>query len=75
MVQSPWLSAGGATSQCGWLKDRYGLSWQVVPSALPQLLSDPDPGRGSRVMAALMEMTKIDIQALRDAAQGKPVEA
>ena len=63
------LSAGGSPSQCGWLKDRYGLSWQVVPSVLPKLLADP--AKAGRVMQALMGMTKLDIQALQNAADGK----
>jgi predicted 3-demethylubiquinone-9 3-methyltransferase (glyoxalase superfamily) len=63
------LSAGGAPSQCGWLKDRYGVSWQVVPSVLPQLLTDP--AKAERVMTALMGMTKLDIAALQAAAEGK----
>ena len=65
------LSAGGSESQCGWLKDRYGLSWQVVPAVLPKLLGDPDHARAARVMEAMMGMTRLDIQALRDAADGK----
>jgi predicted 3-demethylubiquinone-9 3-methyltransferase (glyoxalase superfamily) len=65
------LSAGGSDAQCGWLKDRYGLSWQVVPSELPELLSGSDRARAGRVMEALMRMTKLDIQALQDAAAGK----
>lgn len=63
------LSAGGPPGQCGWLKDRYGVSWQVVPAGLQQLLSDP--ATGGRVMQALLQMTKLDIQALRDTAEGK----
>jgi predicted 3-demethylubiquinone-9 3-methyltransferase (glyoxalase superfamily) len=62
---------GGEESQCGWLKDRFGLSWQVVPTALGELLSDPDPGRSGRVMQAMLQMKKIDIQTLKDAAEGK----
>jgi predicted 3-demethylubiquinone-9 3-methyltransferase (glyoxalase superfamily) len=65
------LSAGGSKSQCGWLKDRYGLSWQVVPSVLPELLSGSDRAKAGRVMECLMRMTKLDIQALQDAAAGK----
>jgi predicted 3-demethylubiquinone-9 3-methyltransferase (glyoxalase superfamily) len=65
------LSAGGSKSQCGWLKDRFGLSWQVVPAVLPKLLASPDPQKAGRVMAAMMQMTKIDIQALQNAADGK----
>jgi predicted 3-demethylubiquinone-9 3-methyltransferase (glyoxalase superfamily) len=63
------LSAGGSKSQCGWLKDRYGVSWQVVPSVLPQLLSDP--AAAGRVMKALMGMSKLDVRALQNAADGK----
>ncbi len=65
------LSAGGSTSQCGWLKDRYGLSWQVVPGILPKLLSDADRDRAGRVMQAMMQMTRLDIQKLQAAADGK----
>jgi predicted 3-demethylubiquinone-9 3-methyltransferase (glyoxalase superfamily) len=59
---------GGEAGQCGWLKDRFGLSWQIVPTALPELLSDPDPGRSSRAMQAMLQMQKIDIAAMRAAA-------
>jgi predicted 3-demethylubiquinone-9 3-methyltransferase (glyoxalase superfamily) len=62
------LSAGGSPGQCGWLKDRYGLSWQIVPAILPKLLSSADLGRAQRVMKALMGMTKLDIRALEAAA-------
>ena len=62
------LSAGGATSDCGWLKDKYGLSWQVVPSILPELLADADRAKAARAMQAMMGMTKLDIAALRNAA-------
>jgi predicted 3-demethylubiquinone-9 3-methyltransferase (glyoxalase superfamily) len=62
------LSAGGSPGQCGWLKDRYGLSWQIVPAVLPKLLADADRGRVQRVMAAVMGMTKLDIRALETAA-------
>ena len=65
------LSAGGSKVQCGWLKDRYGLSWQIVPAVLPKLLAGADPGRAQRVMGALMGMTKLDIRALEAAAEGK----
>jgi predicted 3-demethylubiquinone-9 3-methyltransferase (glyoxalase superfamily) len=64
------LSAGGKTSQCGWLKDRYGLSWQIVPTALPRILSNPDPVKARRAMDAMMKMTKLDIAALEAAAEG-----
>ncbi len=62
------LTAGGEEGPCGWLKDRYGVSWQVVPSALIALIQDPDPGRSQRAMAAMMTMKKIDIAAVRAAA-------
>lgn len=62
------LGAGGEESQCGWLKDKFGLSWQIVPSALGDLLGDPDPARAARVMQAMLAMSKIDIAALRAAA-------
>jgi len=65
------LSAGGSTNDCGWLKDKYGLSWQVIPSILPDLLGDADRAKAGRAMNAMMTMTKIDIQALRDAADEK----
>jgi predicted 3-demethylubiquinone-9 3-methyltransferase (glyoxalase superfamily) len=65
------LSAGGSKGQCGWLKDKYGFSWQVVPAVLPKLLASPDRGKAARVMDAMMRMTKLDIQALQDAADGK----
>ncbi len=62
------LSAGGSKGRCGWLKDRYGLSWQVVPAVLPELLGDPDRAKAGRVMEAMMGMTKLDIAALLAAA-------
>ncbi len=62
------LSAGGSPGQCGWLKDRYGLSWQIVPAVLPRLLAGTNPARAQRVMHALMGMTKLDIRALEAAA-------
>lgn len=65
------LSAGGSNMQCGWLVDKFGLSWQVVPTVLPKLLLDPDPEKSGRVMEALVEMTKLDIQKLQDAYDGK----
>ena len=61
------LSEGGTTQQCGWLQDKFGVSWQIVPTALPQLMSDPDPAKRSRVMGALMKMTKIQIAKLKEA--------
>jgi len=62
------LSEGGEEGPCGWLKDRYGLSWQVIPIALGQLLSDPDRGRAQRAMKAMLGMKKIDVAAMRAAA-------
>lgn len=62
---------GGEESQCGWLKDKYGLSWQIVPTALGELLGDPDPQRAGRAAQAMFGMRKLDIQGLRDAADGK----
>jgi predicted 3-demethylubiquinone-9 3-methyltransferase (glyoxalase superfamily) len=69
-VDSYWsqLSAGGEEGPCGWLKDRYGVSWQIVPTALPRLLGDPDPERSQRVMQAMLKMKKLDIDALERAA-------
>lgn len=64
------LGAGGSTNHCGWLKDKYGLSWQVVPAALPVLLSDPDPVKSQRVMRAMLKMDKLDIAALEHAHAG-----
>lgn len=64
------LSEGGEKSRCGWLKDRYGLSWQIVPTALMELMSDPDPERSRRVMQAMLQMTKIDIAKLKAAHAG-----
>ena len=61
------LAGGGKPNQCGWLDDRYGLSWQIVPSALIELMSDPDPKASGRVARALMGMQKIDIATLRRA--------
>jgi predicted 3-demethylubiquinone-9 3-methyltransferase (glyoxalase superfamily) len=64
------LTEGGEESQCGWLKDRYGLSWQVVPTGMDEVFSDPDPERARRAMEALLKMRKLDIAALRSAADG-----
>lgn len=61
------LSAGGREDQCAWLQDKFGLSWQIVPTVLVKLLSDPDPIKAQRVMAAMMKMKKIDIAALKRA--------
>jgi predicted 3-demethylubiquinone-9 3-methyltransferase (glyoxalase superfamily) len=62
------LEGGGAEIACGWLKDRYGLRWQVVPSELPSLLADPDPERAARAMQAMLSMKKLDIRAMKEAA-------
>jgi predicted 3-demethylubiquinone-9 3-methyltransferase (glyoxalase superfamily) len=62
------LARGGQPSRCGWLKDRFGLSWQVTPRQLPRLLGDPDPARAKRAMEAMMDMVKIDVAALERAA-------
>lgn len=64
------VADGGQESQCGWLKDKYGLSWQVVPAELGRLMNDPDPARAQRAMAAMLKMQKIDVAALRAAADG-----
>ena len=64
------LSEGGEESQCGWLKDRYGLSWQVVPAGVDELIKDPDQGRAERAMRAMLGMGKLDVAAMRAAADG-----
>ena len=71
-VDSLWaqLSAGGSTGQCGWLKDKFGVSWQIVPRALIELMRDPDAEKAKRVTLAMMQMTKIDIAQLRRAHSG-----
>ena len=61
------LSEGGSTQRCGWLKDKFGLSWQVVPTALPRLLNNPDPAKAGRVVGAMMQMQKFDIATLETA--------
>jgi predicted 3-demethylubiquinone-9 3-methyltransferase (glyoxalase superfamily) len=68
-VDALWerLVEGGSPSQCGWLKDKFGLSWQIVPRALVTMLNDPDAGKATRVMQAMLKMSKIDIAALRQA--------
>ena len=73
-VDTYWetLSEGGEEGPCGWLKDKFGLSWQVTPTALPRLLADPDTEKAQRVMAAMLEMKKIDIEALERAAEQVP---
>jgi predicted 3-demethylubiquinone-9 3-methyltransferase (glyoxalase superfamily) len=73
-VDTYWseLSEGGEEGPCGWLKDKFGLSWQIVPTRLVELLSDPDPERSQRVMAAMLEMSKIQIDELDQAAAATP---
>jgi predicted 3-demethylubiquinone-9 3-methyltransferase (glyoxalase superfamily) len=66
------LSEDGEEGPCGWLKDRFGLSWQVVPTGMDELFSDPDPTRAERAMRAMLQMRKIDIAALQAAAEGVP---
>jgi predicted 3-demethylubiquinone-9 3-methyltransferase (glyoxalase superfamily) len=67
------LSEGGdeKSQQCGWLKDRFGVSWQVVPRVLPELLMDPDPARAQRAMNAMLKMKKLDIAELKRASEGR----
>ena len=65
------LSEGGQKQQCGWLKDKFGLSWQIIPSDLGRMLGDPVPKKSQRVMKAMLQMTKIDIQALKQAYEQK----
>jgi predicted 3-demethylubiquinone-9 3-methyltransferase (glyoxalase superfamily) len=64
------LSEGAQTQQCGWLKDKFGLSWQIIPSVLIELMNDPDPQKSRRVTEAMLRMTKIDIAKLRQAYEG-----
>ena len=68
-VDALWekLSAGGRKDRCGWLQDKYGLSWQIIPEALGQLMSDPDPQKSGRVMKAMLQMDKIDVNKLKEA--------
>ena len=65
------LSDGGEESQCGWLKDKYGLSWQIVPTVLTEMLKDKDPVKAKRVMEAMLRMKKIDIRTLKQAYEGQ----
>ena len=64
------LSEGGTVQRCGWLRDRYGVSWQIVPRVLPELLGDPDPAKAQRVMQAMLGMIKLDIAGLEAARAG-----
>ena len=66
------LTAGGQEGSCGWLKDKFGLSWQVVPSAILKMMTDPDARKSARVMNAFMKMKKLDIAAIERAYQGQP---
>ena len=74
-VDSLWttLAEGGEEGPCGWLKDRFGLSWQIIPNALPRLLNDPDAEKAQRVMAAMLKMGKIEIAELERAADGAAI--
>ncbi len=65
------LTDGGEESQCGWLKDKFGVSWQIVPTALGELLGDPDPEKSRRVMEAMLQMHKIDVAKLKQAHEGR----
>jgi len=65
------IDGGGEQGPCGWLVDAFGLSWQVVPSALGRLMGDPDPEKSGRVRQAMMQMTRLDIQGLQDAHDGR----
>jgi predicted 3-demethylubiquinone-9 3-methyltransferase (glyoxalase superfamily) len=65
------LSEGGKKDRCGWLKDKYGLSWQIIPSALGKMLGDKDPEKSKKVMEAMLQMDKIDIKRLQEAYEGK----
>jgi predicted 3-demethylubiquinone-9 3-methyltransferase (glyoxalase superfamily) len=67
------LSGGGEASRCGWLKDRYGVSWQIVPTALPKYLGGPDRAGAARAMQAMLKMAKLDIEGLRRAYEGQSV--
>ncbi|MFI6298181.1 VOC family protein [Nonomuraea sp. NPDC050790] len=64
------LEGGGQEGECGWLKDKFGVSWQIIPNALPRLLSDPDPVRAERAMKAMFTMRKIDVKGLEAAVEG-----
>ena len=66
------LTDGGSEGRCGWLKDRFGVSWQVIPQGMGEILGDPDPQRAARAMQAMLTMSKLDVAALRRAADGDP---
>jgi predicted 3-demethylubiquinone-9 3-methyltransferase (glyoxalase superfamily) len=65
------IAGGGAPSRCGWLKDKFGLSWQIIPNALGRMLGDKDPARASRVMNAMLQMNKLDVKRLQQAYDGE----
>lgn len=69
------VEGGGEHSVCGWLKDRFGVSWQVIPRQLPQMINGPDRAGAARAMKAMLEMTKIDVAKVREAYEGTPVHA
>jgi predicted 3-demethylubiquinone-9 3-methyltransferase (glyoxalase superfamily) len=71
-VDAYWdkLSEGGEEGPCGWLKDKFGVSWQIVPNVLPKLIADPDPEKSNRIMSAMLKMKKIEIEPLERAAAG-----
>jgi predicted 3-demethylubiquinone-9 3-methyltransferase (glyoxalase superfamily) len=69
------LCAGGKKNRCGWLQDKFGVSWQVIPTALGKLMSDPDPEKSGRVMKAMLQMEKIDIRGLQQAHENKSAAA
>jgi predicted 3-demethylubiquinone-9 3-methyltransferase (glyoxalase superfamily) len=66
------LAQGGQEGPCGWLKDKFGLSWQVVPAAIPKMMTDPDPAKSERVMNAFPKNEKLDIAAIERACAGQP---
>jgi predicted 3-demethylubiquinone-9 3-methyltransferase (glyoxalase superfamily) len=68
-----FIADGGEPSQCGWLTDKFGLSWQVVPAGMAEVFADPDPARAQRAVQAMLGMQKLDVAALRAAADGVPV--
>ena len=72
-VDEMWekLTDGGEESQCGWLKDKFGVSWQIVPTALGELMGDPNPEKSRRVMEAMLQMHKIDVEKLKQAHEGR----
>jgi predicted 3-demethylubiquinone-9 3-methyltransferase (glyoxalase superfamily) len=68
---SSLIAGGGAPSRCGWLKDKFGLSWQIIPSALGRMLGDKDPAKAGRVMNAMLQMEKLDVKRLETAYHGR----